>query len=147
MFPLETSAKEFEYLEPAESMGLTTEIVEILKKEKCRIPKWEYEFGGVTVGEFAAKNQKDIAVICYKNGNSKIRIFWGGPKKCPSEINSIGQYITTVGKDYIVELYEAYGGPKPPKITHDAIEDYYVEKASIVIYCHKGKWINLTGAD
>ena len=138
---------EFIYLDPKHVPGLPKKVISILEAEKCLVPKWRYEFGGVAKGEFAVSGQKDIAVICTKNNKSKILIFWGGPNKCPSEIDSIGQYINTVDKKYILDHYEAYGGNKPPDITHQAINDYYVEKASIVKYCHNGKWIELTGAD
>jgi len=37
---------------------------------------------------------------------------------------------TKVGKKFIIEHYEAYGGLKPPPITHDAIDDRRLEKAS-----------------
>ncbi len=145
--PIHSFSKEFELITPTNELGLTPEIVERLLKEKCKIPKWVYKFGGVTLGEFAEKNQKDTAVICSKKGVTTIRIFWGGKKKCPDEIDSIGQYISTVDEKYIIQHYQAYGGIKPPKITHEAINDHYVEKSSIVKYCHNGRWVDLTGAD
>ena len=52
-----------------------------------------------------------------------------------------------MGGKFITEHYDAYGGSKPPLITHDAIDDRWLEKASVVHYCHEGKWIELTGAD
>lgn len=52
-----------------------------------------------------------------------------------------------VGKKYIIEHYEAYGVPEPPRITHDAINDAYLEKSSVVHYCNQGNWVALTGAD
>jgi hypothetical protein len=55
--------------------------------------------------------------------------------------------IDAVGKDYILKHYEAYGGPKPPPITHHGINDAFVEKASVVRYFYRGKWLELQGAD
>jgi hypothetical protein len=55
--------------------------------------------------------------------------------------------ISTVDKDYILEHYEAYGGPEPPPITHQGINDAFAEKASIVRYFYRSKWIELQGAD
>lgn len=141
------AGEDFIYLAPKSVPSLPSYIVSTLEKEKCLVPKWSFEFGGVTKGEFAKSGQTDTAVICTQNNSSKILIFWGGPSKCPSKIDSIGQFISTVDKKYILDHYAAYGGNKPPEITHHAINDIYVEKASIVKYCHNGKWIELTGAD
>jgi hypothetical protein len=121
--------------------------MELLKSEGCMIPKWKYEFGGVVKGEFAAAGQEDIAVICKSKERSEIRIFWGGPKSCNSRIDSAGEFIQVVDEKYILEHYESYGGQEPPPITHKAINDYVVEKSSIVKYCKDGEWIELTGAD
>ncbi|MDH5632104.1 MAG: hypothetical protein OEZ10_03835 [Gammaproteobacteria bacterium] len=138
---------EFTYLEPKNVPGLTSDIAAKLEEKNCLVPKWRFEFGGVTKGEFAISGQTDIAVICTKNGMSEIIIFWGGPAKCPSNIKSTGQFISTVGKKYILDHYGYYGGNKPPKITHQAINDHYVEKSSVVKYCNNGNWVNLVGAD
>jgi hypothetical protein len=43
--------------------------------------------------------------------------------------------------------YRAYGGPKPPNIDHQGIDDAFIEKASTTHYFHQGKWLKLTGAD
>jgi hypothetical protein len=45
------------------------------------------------------------------------------------------------------EHYDAYGGPKPPPIDHDGIGDIFVEKASVVWYWYRGRWLQLQGAD
>jgi len=52
-----------------------------------------------------------------------------------------------VGREYILSRYRAYGGPKPPTIDHQGIDDAFLEKASVVHYFHAGKWRKLTGAD
>ena len=39
------------------------------------------------------------------------------------------------------------GGPKPPPIDHQGINDAFLEKASSVHYFHEGKWLRLTDAD
>jgi len=43
--------------------------------------------------------------------------------------------------------YRAYGGPEPPPIEHQGIDDAFLGKASITWYFHKGKWLRLQGAD
>jgi hypothetical protein len=140
-------ASEFTLLAPSSVPELSPEIISTLEADKCLVPKWVNEFGGVTVGEFAAEGQTDIAVICHYGEKAEIRIFWGGPITCESRINSYGEFISTVDEEYILDHYAAYGGPKPPAITHQAINDHIVEKASLVKYCEEGNWIELTGAD
>lgn len=55
--------------------------------------------------------------------------------------------ITAVGREYIEAHYRAFGGPEPPPVDHQGIDDAFVEKASSVLYFHQGKWLTLTGAD
>jgi hypothetical protein len=57
------------------------------------------------------------------------------------------RYISTVDKQYIASHYRAYGGRKPPVITHHGISDAFLGKASTVHYRHRGKWLELQGAD
>ena len=142
-----TPPSEFAYLNPQEIPDLPKEVALELQLEGCLVPKWSYKFGGFTKGEFAAPGQIDLAVVCKFIDGSKIRIFWGGPNKCESSVNSHGQYIRTVDSKFIFEHYQRYGGPKPPEITHDAIDDVFVEASSIVKYCDRGKWVDLRGAD
>lgn len=151
------------YKKPDHLKGLPPNVVTELKRLNCMIPQGIIDHTNAIAGEFAIRGQKDWAVLCSINGKSHIHIFWGGPKKCSSvtgeesddqyfykESNGDWAYdrgIEIVGKKFIIEHYEAYGGPKPPPITHDAVDDMWLEKASVVHYCHKGKWIELTGAD
>jgi hypothetical protein len=151
------------YVNPEHLKGLPTDVAKELNKLNCLIPQRILDHTNAVEGEFAIKGQKDWAVLCSINGKSHIHIIWGGPKKCSSviaersddndldkESNGDLEYnrgIGKVGKKFIIEHYEAYGGSKPPPITHDAIDDIWLEKASIVHYCHKGNWIKLTGAD
>jgi hypothetical protein len=151
------------YINPDQLRGLPTNIVIELKKLNCLIPQGILDHTNAIEGEFALKGKKDWAVLCSTNGKSHIHIFWGGPKKCPGAIaersdedylykqsNADWEYyrgLGKVGEKFIIDHYEAYGGPKPPPITHDAIDDRWLEKASVVHYCHQGKWVELTGAD
>ena len=140
-------SNEFEFLQPNDVEGLPPEIAKSLTEEGCRIPKWMYSFGGITKGQFAIIGQTDLAVLCKNEKGNFIRVFWSGRAPCPDIIESYGQFISTVGETYIIDHYEAYGGNQPPQITHEAINDHIVEKASTVRYCHNGKWLELTGAD
>jgi hypothetical protein len=151
------------YINPEQLRGIPNNIVTELKKLNCLIPQGILDHTNAIEGEFAIKGQKDWAVLCSINGISHIHIFWGGIKKCSSVIaempdemyfyeqsSGVWEYdrgLGKVGEEFIIEHYEAYGGPKPPPITHDAIDDRWLEKASVVHYCHQGKWLKLTGAD
>jgi hypothetical protein len=55
--------------------------------------------------------------------------------------------ISTVGRQFIQEHYEAHSGPTPPAIDHEGIDDAFIEKGSSVRYCHQGEWLELTGSD
>jgi hypothetical protein len=117
----------------------------------------------VICGEFKEKSQTDWAILCSKDRVSSIVIFWGGSEKTITEIEAssdkgwlqgignseigFSRSITPVGKKFILENYKWYGGPKPPPITHQGINESFVEKASVVHYYYQGKWLQLTGAD
>ena len=55
--------------------------------------------------------------------------------------------ITAAGGDLILRRHRAYGGPTPPPIDHQGIDDAFLEKASVTWYFHNGKWLPLQGAD
>ena len=145
------------YREPSSFPQLSAAIVDALNSESCRIPQGiivkRIVATNVISGEFAQKGQTDWAVLCSSHGRQYIRIFWGGPVNCPSRI-SIGseaenfdRAIGTAGRKFIVDSYKTYGGPKPPPITHLGINYQYLERASVVYYCHRDRWLELTGAD
>ena len=54
--------------------------------------------------------------------------------------------INAVGRDYIMAHYSSYEGPKPPPIDHQGIESA-AGGGSVIFYFHKGKWLQLMGAD
>ena len=92
-----------------------------------------------------------------------ILVFWSGsPENVSAIANSpdismfqvvgpgqIGysRRIQSVDKKYIMDRYKAHGGPKPPPIDHQGIEDGVIDKASGILYYYRGKWLKLTGAD
>ncbi len=152
------------YASPDQFKELPEQVKSQMKKLGCRVPQAPFfESKNVVQGDFAMRGQKDWAAICSVNGRSHIHIFWGGPAVCPAELSfsddssnlwvtptgktEYHKGISVVGEKYIHEHHAAYGGPTPPSITHDAINDIYFEQASVVFYCHEGKWMELTGAD
>jgi hypothetical protein len=114
-------------------------------------------------GQFAKPGQSDWAVLCSVDGISSILVFWNGAAKNPAVLSTgkdidrlqgwVGDTIvyscalSPQGKDYILEHYKAYGGPKPPPVDHQGIDDAFYGKASVVRYFYKGQWLELTGAD
>jgi hypothetical protein len=74
-------------------------------------------------------------------------MFWNGSEKDPAEIAPLedriflqgispekvgySRKIMAVGKDFIIRHYDAYGGPKPPPIDHQGIDDAFVGKGII----------------
>jgi hypothetical protein len=153
-------------LSPQSFRQLPRDIIRNLQNRGCTIPQ---EFGNsephnVVRGEFITRGQKDWAVLCSRKRNSSILVFWGGSVSKVSAIaaspdigflqtidgaRNIGfsRALGAVGRDYILKHYHAYGGPKPPSIDHQGINDVYVEKGSVVHYYHRGKWLELQGAD
>ena len=117
----------------------------------------------VVQGHFARPDQTDWAVLCSVRSVSSILIFWNGSEANPSSIESrkdidvmqswtdgkivFSRQIAPVGEAYIMKHYTAYGGPKPPPLDHEGIDDRFVGKASVVQYFYQGKWLRLTGSD
>jgi len=136
-----------------------------LRRRSCTIPQEAYakKPHNVIRGEFAKAGQTDWAVLCSIRGVSTILVFWGGSEVNPASIASredrnylqtitatdagFSRGIIAVGKDFIMRHFGAYGGPKPPPIDHQGIDDAFIEKGSVTWYFHAGKWLQLTGAD
>jgi hypothetical protein len=152
-------------LSPTAFLELPRSVVGELQHRGCTIPQTAYtkERSNVIKGQFAKPGQSDWAVLCSVKGTSSILVFWNGSEKNLAELarqqdrtylegideNHIGfgRDIEVVGRDFIVDHYKAYGGPKPPPIDHEAINDAFIEKASVVHYFYRGKWLELQGAD
>lgn len=152
-------------LSPAAFKELPNAVREKLEELGCVIP--QTFLGGephnVIRGEFARKGQEDWAALCSIERKSSIRVFWGGPVRCEEKfepvedllsLQGVGEgkigyssLITPADKNFIERHYKAYGGPQPPVITHQGIDHAFVGKASVVLYCHEGKWLRLTGSD
>lgn len=155
-------------LKPAAFSQLPQNIVSYLETRGCTVPQifGETEPHNVIRGEFAKGGQFDWAVLCSRNRVSSILVFWNGSTKSVAEFARakdrnflqtgagddgskaiFSRAIGVVDKDYILEHYREYNGPKPPPIKHQGINDAYVEKASTVHYFYRGKWLQLQGAD
>jgi hypothetical protein len=154
----QSSPAQIARLSPAAFRELPTNLVEELQRRGCTIPQetWSGRRNNVIKGQFKKPGQMDWAVLCSLKGVSTILVFWNASEKNPDAIapakdpdSNNQRGIRAVGKDFIMRQYRqyrAYGGPKPPPIDHQGIEDAS-EKASIVWYFYESQWLQLTGAD
>ncbi|MGP0072562.1 MAG: hypothetical protein ACLPWF_11600 [Bryobacteraceae bacterium] len=156
-------------LPPVAFKQLPNNLVADLQRRGCTIPQVPTEVSmskgraNVIRGEFQKPGQTDWAVLCSVGRVASILIYWNGSEIKPAEIAKMNdidglqgwtggkavysRLIEPVGKRYIMEHYQAYGGPKPPPINHQGINDVFVGKASVVMYWYGGKWLQLSGAD
>jgi len=86
----------------------------------------------------------------------------GGPVRCSAPLASaadrdylqdrsgeridFSRQIIVAGPKQLVATYRYYG-EAPPPVSHDAIEDIFMDKASVRYYCDSGSWKKLVGAD
>jgi hypothetical protein len=135
-----------------------------LTRRGCQIPQIPAakQPHNVIKGEFAKAGQTDWAILCSIGGVSSIFVFWNGSTANPAQIAEVkdidrlqqsgtsidySREIAPVDRAYILQHYQAYGGAKPPPLDHQGIDDGFAEKASVVFYFYRGKWVELTGAD
>jgi len=152
-------------LTPARYRGLPRSISRYLTRHGFTVPQ-SYDVDrphNVLQGRFDSGTTKDWAVLASRGGYSRILLFWGGSTAKVTAINrkSDADYLETTGQDtigytrridvvgraYIFQHYRWYGGPRPPAIRHDAIDDGRTGSASGVFYFDGKKWHALQGAD
>jgi hypothetical protein len=159
------AARSIKKLPPASFPQLPGPVVRDLQRRGCTIPQESFTKNphNVIQGEFSKRGQTDWAVLCSVKGVSTILVFWNGSAKNPASValmadrnflqgitaSEVGfsRSISAVGKEFILGHYQAYGGPTPPPMEHEGIDDAFLEKASVTWYWYRGKWFKLTGAD
>ncbi len=152
-------------LSPTRFLQLSNGVLNELARRNCTIPQVADEKipQNVIKGSFIEKGELDWAVLCSVHGNSGILIFRNQSAKHVIEVArqadkdrlqggadgkmGYSRAISPVDRAFILEHYQAYGGPTPPPIDHQGIDDAFVGKASVVLYFYRGKWLQLTGAD
>jgi hypothetical protein len=130
----------------------------------CQVPQPSLTRGpsNVIQGEFAAAGQRDWAALCSDGSASTIRLVWGGPAQCETAVAAqqdlqamsaiapgVIAFDRAIGVAAIPQINRyltRYGQRLPEPAAHDGIEDGS-EKASLVYYCHAGRWLTLPGAD
>jgi hypothetical protein len=153
-------------LTPAAFAGMGADLREALERRGCLVPQ---SFSNpvphnIVRGRFTSAAQLDIAVLCSRQRASAILVFRGGSAALVAELagRPDADFLQVVGSGAVVgysralgvadptfiqQHHERYGGPKPPPLDHDGINDIFVGKASVVWYWHNGRWLQLQGAD
>jgi hypothetical protein len=153
-------------LSPTAFPQVPREIISYLTARGCTVPQPYDAIGANNVirGEFMQRGQLDWAVLCSRSRISSILVFWNGSIKNVAETaaapdsdflqtidgaGTIGysRTISSVNKDYALQHYRWYGGPRPPHMDHQGIDDAFIGKASRVLFYYRGKWLQLQGAD
>jgi len=154
---------------PSDFPDLPAGIKAVLAKRGCGIPQptagieKTRPLKNVIRGEFFVNGQEAWAVLCSSRGSSTILVFRDRSGAKPEEIApaedknylqgdgpgkiAYSREIDPVGRKYIMDHFRAYGGPEPPPIDHQGIDDVFLEKASVTYYWYHGKWLQLQGAD
>ena len=152
-------------LKPREFRQLPAAVRRSLDARGCTIPQYP---GGnaahnVINGSFIANGSRDWAVLCSIKGVSRILVYRGGSTKrvdslavrsdgvyMQADANGVMQYsrkIDIATPKHIADQAKANGGPKPPPLDHQGIDDGFMDKASTILYFHRGKWRELAGSD
>jgi hypothetical protein len=153
-------------LKPAVFERLPPPVRQELERRGCVVPQAYSDKvpHNVVRGRFTSGAQTDIAVLCSRQRVSVIMVFRGGTTASVSEVakRPDADFLQVVGEGgvvgfsravgtadprYIQEHHRRYGGPTPPRLDHDGINDIFVGKASVVWYWSEGKWLQLQGAD
>lgn len=152
-------------LAPSVFVNLPIALRADLERRGCTIPQpfTATRPENVIKGRFTSPDQTDWAVLCSRRQVSSILVFRGGSASAVVEIASQPDrsFLQGIGKGaigfsralgiadakYIQVHYDSYGGPRPPPLDHEGINDIFVEKASVVRYWYRGRWLELTGAD
>ena len=137
----------------------------VLRARNCRTPQPAAAdpHRNVIRGEFFAKGERGWAVLCSVNNSTALLAFRNDRDANPDTVITIddqnslqgmdgdnlaySREITAAGRDFIMRHYRAYGGPEPPPLDHQGIDDAFLGKASVTWYFHNGKWLRLQGAD
>jgi hypothetical protein len=161
----ERANRETRRLDPARVDGVPAWLVTELKRRRCLVPQSFSTMRphNVIRGRLNDGPVVDWAVLCSKDLSSTILVFWDGKVNAVAELapKPDETYLQVIGSGRIgfsraihiatptdVRRYQqTFGGPRLSPLSHEGINDAFVEKASIVWYWHHGKWLKLQGAD
>ena len=153
-------------LPPSAFADLPAEVRTEVERRGCTVPQpiTAEEPANVIKGRFTSPGRTDWAVPCSRQRRSSILVFRGGSVAAVAEIASesdikslqvvdgngaIGysRTLAVADAEYIFDQHETFGGPQPPPLDHDGIDDVFIEKGSVVWYWYQGSWLRLQGVD
>lgn len=152
-------------LDPAEFTDIPGSVLLGLQRRGCSVPQpfTVSVHQNAIRGTFYRPGQVDWAVLCSRARTSSILIFSNGGSVATDELarRPDADYLQTIGGNrigfsraisvasaaHIRQHHQRYGGTEPPSLTHVGIDDAFIEKGSVVWYWHRGKWLQLTGAN
>lgn len=166
----EAAAKQIRRLPVDAFSALPPVIREELRNRGCLIPQQTFGEGetanqahNVVQGEFFERGKTSWAALCSVNESSSILVFRDASDRHPEELSksedknelqgagngriAYSRQIQPADSKFILGHYRAYGGPEPPPIDHQGIDDAFVGKGSVTYYWYRGDWRKLTGAD
>ena len=144
---------------------LPAAVAAALDARKCQVPQPAERNGprNVIRGEFFAKGESGWAVLCAVNGSASLLVFRNDRGTHPDTLAAVEEKTHLQGLDgdkigysreiapaspaFMLRHYRAYGGPAPPPLDHQGIDDAFLGKASVTWYYYQGKWRCLQGAD
>lgn len=149
---------------PSSFRGLPRRIRAELERRGCTIPQVPgLPVSNVIRGSFTRPGRLDWAVLCSAQRRSAILVFVAGRADSIVELSpaddrhflqtgpggaiEYSRRLSRASPDYMRRQAQAFGGELPSPVNHSGIEDAFVGKASVVWYCHGGRWIQLTGMD
>ena len=152
-------------LSPSSYTGLPRPIARFLLRHGYTIPQ-AYDYKGqhnVVRGRFNNDRSTDWAILASRDGSSQILVFWSGSparvtrlRRKPDanflqsyggDIIGYSRVISVANRKDILFWHREFGGPKPPPIRHDGIDDAFSGKASGIHYFDGKRWHQLQGAD
>jgi hypothetical protein len=161
----DAAAKTILYVPPDAFPQLPDAVKATLRSMKCAIPQSSGSGPprNVIRGDFFTRGQTGWAVLCSVGGFSSILVFRDNLDAHPealersedkdylqnlgNDVIGYSREITAVDRKSIMTSYRAHGGPEPPPIDHQGIDDAFLGKASVIHYWYEGEWLRLQGAD
>lgn len=133
---------------PAEIPALPSGVAEQLVEMGCTIPQtwsgWRETPNNFMSGDLSRSGSSDWAVLCSRDGASRIVVVWGGPSPCASEFaeRSEGAFLVQMDGEPAFARAISPGGPE-----RNAILDVFEGKGGVVHYCRAGVWTDSRASD
>lgn len=148
--------------------NLPPAVARALKRMGCAIPQ---AFGSpmrrgahnVIRGRFFSAERDSWAVLCSVRDTVRLLVFRDESDENPETLqgglesawmqttgaDSAGfSWAITVADAALIQRYnKEFHGPPLPPLDHEGIESQFLEKASVILYWHNGRWLRLQGAD